>query len=86
MTENLKTILTQNKLVVKPVTAERGIHAAIFFLLLVGLATLSAYIVLTYVPPQSNLFLFVASVPLSWGIILLAMYVCFGKLDWKWWS
>jgi hypothetical protein len=28
----------------------------------------------------------VASIPLSWGIILLILYVSFKKLGWNWWS
>ena len=64
--------------------AERLIHAGIFFLLLVGLTVLSAW--LSYAYLKSNLVLAIASVALSWGIILLAMYVIFQKLSWKWWS
>ena len=64
--------------------AERLIHAGIFFLLLVGLTVLSAW--LSYVYLKSNLVLAIASVALIWGIILLAMYVIFQKLGWKWWS
>jgi len=64
--------------------AERLIHAGIFFLLLVGLTVLSAW--LSYVYLKSNLVLAVASIALSWGIILLAMYVIFNAIGWKWWS
>ncbi len=67
-------------------TAERVIHASIFFLLLVGLGVLSLWAISSYLPPQENLILFVASLPLSWGIILLAMYLSFNKLGWKWWN
>jgi nitrogen fixation protein len=28
----------------------------------------------------------VASIPLSWGVILLILYVSFKKLNWDWWS
>ena len=55
-------------------------------LLLVGLAVLSLWLVFTYLPPQDNLILVIAALPLSWGIILLAMYLTFSKLDWKWWN
>lgn len=65
-------------------TAERGIHASIFILLLVGLTVLSAWASYTYL--QDNLILVIGSIPLSWGIILLAMYLSFKKLGWKWWS
>ena len=64
--------------------AERLIHAGIFFLLLVGLTVLSAW--LSYAYLKNNLVFVVSSVALSWGIILLAMYVIFKALGWKWWS
>ena len=67
-------------------TAERAIHASIFILLLVGLTTLSLWAIFTYLNLQDNLILVIASIPLSWGIILLAMYLSFSKLGWKWWS
>jgi uncharacterized protein (DUF486 family) len=65
-------------------TAERAIHAGIFVLLLVGLTVLSAWASYTYL--QANLILVIGSIPLSWGIILLAMYLSFKKLGWKWWG
>jgi hypothetical protein len=71
---------------VKPLTAERAIHASIFFLLLAGLAVLSLWLIFTYLPPKDNLILVIASVPLSWGVILLAMYITFSKLGGNWWS
>jgi len=67
-----------------PVGAERFIHAVIFFLLIIGLAVLSAYGCYVYL--HSNLALVIASIAISWGIILLAMYVIFKALDWNWWS
>ena len=63
--------------------AERLIHAGIFFLLLIGLAVLSAYAIYTYV---GNVILAFAGIALAWGIILLVLYVTFRRLDWKWWS
>jgi uncharacterized protein (DUF486 family) len=65
-------------------TAERAIHASIFILLLVGLTVLNAWASYTYL--QDNLILVIGSIPLSWGIILLALYLSFKKLGWKWWS
>jgi hypothetical protein len=65
-------------------TAERAIHAAIFVLLMAGLTVLSAWISYSYL--QTNLVLLAGVVPLCWGVILLAMYVSFSKLGWKWWS
>ena len=64
--------------------AERLIHVGIFVLLLVGLTVLSAWTVYNYL--QSNIALTIAGFALSWGIILLALYIVFDKLGWKWWS
>ena len=65
-------------------TAERAIHASIFILLLAGLIVLSSWA--SYIYLQYNLILVIASILLSWGIILLAMYLSFKKLGWQWWS
>ncbi len=65
-------------------TAEKVIHASIFVLLLVGLTVLSAYA--SYVYLHGTIILLIASVPLSWGIILLAMYLGFKRAGWNWWS
>jgi hypothetical protein len=54
-------------------------------LILFGLAVLSSWAIYTYITLE-NLILLVASIPLSWGIILLALYLSFRKLDWKWWK
>jgi purine-cytosine permease-like protein len=67
-------------------STERVIHASIFVLLLVGLGALSVWAILTYIPPIENIILIIGTVPLSWGIILLATYLSFNKLGWKWWS
>lgn len=64
-------------------TAERGIHFAIFALLLIGLGSVSAWACYTYL---SELILKIAGITLSWGTILLVFYVGFGKLGWDWWS
>jgi hypothetical protein len=68
---------------VNKVTTERTIHAAVFALLLIGLCTLSGWVLYNYV---SEIVLKLAGITLSWGIILLALYVVFKKLDWRWWS
>ena len=67
-------------------TTERFIHAGIFMLLLVGLSVLSAWASYTYINAQENLILVIAFIPLSWGLILLAMYLAFNKVGWQWWS
>jgi ABC-type dipeptide/oligopeptide/nickel transport system permease component len=65
---------------------ERLIHASIFILILVGLAVLSAWASYTYIDAQINLLLVIASIPLFWGLILLALYLGFNQLGWKWWT
>jgi hypothetical protein len=64
-------------------TAERAIHAAVFALLLIGLCTMSGWTLYNYV---NDIVLKLAGITLSWGIILLALYLSFKKLDWNWWS
>ena len=64
-------------------TAERAIHVLVFVLLLLGLCVISAWASYNYL---NDPILKVASIPLSWGIILLIMYVSFKKLGWDWWS
>ena len=66
------------------VTAERAIHFAIFVFLLIGLSSLSAWVSYTYL--QSTLILEIAGMALSWGTILLVLYVSFLKLHWDWWT
>jgi hypothetical protein len=65
-------------------TAERAIHAGIFILLFAGLTVLTGWASYNYL--QSNLILVIGSIPLGWGIILLAMYLSFKRLGWNWWS
>jgi hypothetical protein len=68
----------------KELTAERAIHMAVFPLLLVGFRSISAWASLTYL--SDNWILEIAGITLSWGIILLILYVSFKKLGWNWWS
>ncbi|HXX88559.1 MAG TPA: hypothetical protein VEH86_08955 [Candidatus Acidoferrum sp.] len=63
--------------------AERGIHVAIFILLLIGLCSLSGWVSYAYL---SILILQIAAIALSWGTILLVLYVCFRALHWDWWT
>jgi hypothetical protein len=65
-------------------TAERAIHAAVFVLLLVGLCTLTGWINYHYI--QDEIILQIAGIALSWGISLLALYLIFRKLNWRWWT
>ncbi|MEM3695331.1 MAG: hypothetical protein QXJ11_05165 [Candidatus Bathyarchaeia archaeon] len=65
-------------------TTEKAIHFSMFLLLLVGLCGISAWASHTYL--SNNLILEVAGIALSWGIILLILYLGFKKLDWSWWS
>ena len=57
---------------------------AIFALLLVGSWSISAWISFTYL--SENWILLIAGLTLSWGILLLLLYVIFKKLNWNWWS
>lgn len=68
-------------------TAERAIHLAMFILLLVGLCGISLWAAYIYVyQEQNNVILAVASIALSWGVILSILYLGFRQLDWDWWS
>jgi hypothetical protein len=62
---------------------ERVIHAAMFILLLIGLCSLSAWVSHAYL---TDLVLQVAALALSWGTILLVLYVSFTVLKWDWWT
>jgi hypothetical protein len=62
---------------------ERAIHIAMFILILVGLCGISAWTSNNYV--QNDL-LKIASIALSWGVILLVLYLGFRALHWDWWS
>jgi hypothetical protein len=55
-----------------------------FVLILVGLCAISAWASYSYL--SENLILEVASIALSWGVILSILYVGFRQLDWDWWS
>jgi hypothetical protein len=68
---------------VQDLAGERAIHVAIFVLLLVGLCGLSGWIIYSN---TSNGVLSVAGIALSWGIILLVLYVGFRALKWEWWK
>jgi len=63
-------------------TAERAIHAAVFILLMVGLGIVSGYASYTI----KEIPLMIASIALSWGLILLVLYLVFRKLNWRWWE
>jgi hypothetical protein len=62
---------------------ERGIHTAIFILLLIGLCSLTGWVSHAYLP---ELILQVAAIALSWGTILLVLYAGFKALHWDWWT
>jgi hypothetical protein len=55
-----------------------------FLLLLVGLCGISAWSSYTYL--REELILEIAGIALSWGVILLILYLGFKKLNWNWWS
>lgn len=68
----------------KSLTAEKAIHFAIFVFLLIGLCSLSAWASYTYL--IGTLILAIAGMALSWGVILLVLYVSFRVLKWDWWG
>jgi len=55
-----------------------------FLLILVGLCGVSAWASYTYL--NVTPILEVAGIALSWGVILLILYLSFKKLNWDWWS
>jgi len=63
---------------------ERAIHFVMFSLILMGLCGVSAWASYTYL--NENLILEIAGIALSWGVILLILYLGFKYLDWDWWS
>ena len=65
-------------------TVERAIHFVMFSLILMGLCGVSAWTSYTYL--KENLILEIAGIALSWGVILLILYLGFKKLNWDWWS
>lgn len=65
-------------------TVERAIHFVMFSLILMGLCGVSAWASYTYL--KENLILEIAGIALSWGVILLILYLSFKYLDWDWWS
>ncbi|MBX5320631.1 MAG: hypothetical protein QHH12_00895 [Candidatus Bathyarchaeota archaeon] len=66
-------------------TGERAIQCATFILILVGLCGLSAWASYTFLS-ETNIILEAAAIALSWGVILLILYVSFKKLNWEWWG
>ena len=63
---------------------ERAIHFVMFSLILMGLCGVSAWASYTYL--KENLILEIAGIALSWGVLLLILYLGFKYLDWDWWS
>ena len=63
---------------------ERAIHFGIFILILIGLCSVSAWVSYAYL--SGTLILEIAGIALSWGTILLVLYVSFLKLHWDWWT
>lgn len=55
-----------------------------FTFILIGLCSLSAWVSYAYL--QNTLSLEIAGIALSWGVILLVLYVSFKMLKWDWWT
>jgi hypothetical protein len=68
----------------KSLPGERAIHFAMFVLILIGLCSVSAWVSYAYL--SGTLILEIAGIALSWGMILLVLYVSFTKLKWDWWT
>ena len=64
-------------------TTERALYVAMFALILIGLAGVSTWAIITY---TTNILLRIAGIALSWGVILVVLFVAFQKLGWEWWS
>ena len=67
----------------KNLAGETAIHVAIFFLLLAGLCGISGWAI--YSTANNNV-VSIAGIALSWGVILLILYVGFKALKWDWWK
>ena len=63
---------------------ERAIQFVMFSLILLGLCGVSAWASYTYL--SENLVLEIAGIALSWGVILLILYLGFKYVNWDWWS
>ena len=68
---------------VQNLAVERAIRVAIFILLLAGLCGISGWVI--YSAANNNV-LSIAGIALTWGIILLVLYVGFRALKWEWWK
>lgn len=65
--------------------AQKIIYFIIFFLFLVGACGLSAYAFAAAIEnPLANP-LFYAATAITWGVILLVLYLVFERQDWEWW-
>lgn len=62
---------------------EKALQAVIFILILAGLAGISTWAINAYV---TNPLLLIAGTTLSWGVILLVLFVVFKELKWEWWT
>ncbi|MBX5327568.1 MAG: hypothetical protein ACQXXH_02880 [Candidatus Bathyarchaeia archaeon] len=66
--------------------AQKVIYFIIFFLFLVGACGLSAYAFSVAIDNELSNPLFYASTAITWGVILLILYLVFERQDWEWWS
>ena len=65
--------------------AKKVIYFIIFFLFLFGACGLSAYALYAPIEGKNPLF-YAAATAITWGIILLILYMVFERQDWEWWS
>jgi hypothetical protein len=66
--------------------AQKILYFIIFFLFLVGACGLSAYVFARSIEGDITNPLFYAATAITWGIILLVLYLVFEKQDWEWWT
>jgi phosphatidylserine synthase len=64
---------------------EKIIYSAVFLLFLIGACGLTAYAFYAVIKDLYSP-VFYAGIAITWGVILLVLYLVFERQDWKWWS
>jgi hypothetical protein len=65
--------------------AKSVLYFIIFFLFLFGTCGLAAYAIFVATGGIADP-IFYAATAISWGVILLVLYLVFERQDWEWWS
>lgn len=66
--------------------AQKIIYFVIFFLFLIGACGLSAYVFNQSIEGGIISPLFYAATAITWGVILLVLYLIFERQEWEWWT